>query len=210
MLQGLGNHLLTITVSRLQVIRSSNRSQTWALSYSNVLRQDVQSQLALKPSPSAFAASLKHGSKCTVPSAGTSMERRYGSLRKRQLLCASAKVLRSEQTQIQSYARRSVFLLTDCGASTRCVRGGPGDCWQEQQSPIMKPGTPSRTTERPLPQIPVRPRGYPVRVLLPEHAGGDNRPAFGGVRQWKWSPRPHRALALREAPAKPCPRGASP
>src|SRR6476659_11193940 len=100
-----------MTGSRLQVIRSSNRSQTWALSSSNVLRQDAQSQLALKPSPSAFAASLKHGSTCTVPSAGTSMERRYGSLRKRQLQCASAKVLRSEQTQIQSDTRRSVFFF---------------------------------------------------------------------------------------------------
>src|SRR4029077_1637956 len=106
-------HSLTITASPSRVIRSSNRSQTWALSYSNVLRQDAQSQLALKPSPSAFVASLKHGSKCTVPSAGTSMERRYGSLWKRQLLCASAKVLRSEQTQIQSYTRRSAFFFAD-------------------------------------------------------------------------------------------------
>jgi len=31
---------------------------------------------------------------------------------------------------------------------------------------------------------------YPVRVLRLEHPGGDNRPAFGGLRQWKWSPRP--------------------
>ena len=113
--------MLTITASRLQVIRSSDRSQTWALSSSNVLRQDAQSQLALKPSPSAFAASLKHGSKCTVPSAGTSMERRYGSLRKRQLLCASAKALRSEQTQIQSYTRRSVFFADSLRERSRGI-----------------------------------------------------------------------------------------
>ena len=100
--------MLTITATRLQVIRSSNRSQTWALSSSNVLRQDAQSQLALKPSPSAFAAFLKHGLKCIVLSAGTSMERRYGSLQKPRLQCASAKALRSEQTQI-GYTRRSVF-----------------------------------------------------------------------------------------------------
>ena len=34
----------------------------------------------------------------------------------------------------------------------------------------------SRTTQGPLPQIPVPPREYPVRVLLPEHPGGDNWP----------------------------------
>jgi hypothetical protein len=105
--ENLINHLLTITVSRLQVIRSSNGSQIWALSYSNVLRQDTRSQLGLKPSPSAFAVSLKHGSKYTVPSAGTSMERRYGSIKKLRLQCASAKMLRPGQTQIESYARRS-------------------------------------------------------------------------------------------------------
>ena len=99
----INHYRLTITGTR-----SSNRSQTWALSYSNVLRRDAQSQLALKPSPSAFAAFLKHGSKCIVLSAGTSMERRYGSLQKPRLQCASAKALRSEQTQI-GYTRRSVF-----------------------------------------------------------------------------------------------------
>jgi hypothetical protein len=58
----LGNHLLTIRSSRLHGKKgSSNRRKKWALSYSNVLLQDGQSQLALKPSPSAFAEFVKHG-----------------------------------------------------------------------------------------------------------------------------------------------------
>jgi hypothetical protein len=57
---------------------SSNRRKKRARSYSNVLLQDAQSQLALKPSPSAFAEFVKHGWSYTARSVSASMGRRYG------------------------------------------------------------------------------------------------------------------------------------
>jgi hypothetical protein len=78
-LRALGKQLLTITPSRLLGKRgSSNRRKKWALSYSSVLLQDCQSQLALKPSPSAFAEFVKHGCSYTARSVSASMGRRYG------------------------------------------------------------------------------------------------------------------------------------
>ena len=70
--------------SRLQVNKNKFIEQEeWALSFSNVLRQEAQSRLVLKPNPSAFADFLKHGLTYTARSVGAFTGRRYGLLRKR-------------------------------------------------------------------------------------------------------------------------------
>ena len=53
----------------------------------------------IETQPISFAASVKHGSRSTAPSAGISMEQRYGSLRKLRLPCPSAGALPCEKTR---------------------------------------------------------------------------------------------------------------
>ena len=49
---------------------------------SNVLRQEVPFRQASKPSPSAFAGSLRHGSSFIVPSVGAFIGLKSGLLRR--------------------------------------------------------------------------------------------------------------------------------
>ena len=109
--------------------------------------------------------------------------------------CCDPNKLRSRAMRVVAF-----FLLTDCGASTRCVRGGPGDRWQEQQSPIMKPGTPSQPQNVLYLKF-LTPSGVPVRVLLPEHPGGDNRPDLWWRQAVDMEPAPPSGSGSAE---KPC------
>lgn len=98
--------MLTITASRSRT--SSNRRTTWALSFSSVLRQEAQSRLELKPSPSAFADFLKHGSTYTARSVSASMGRRYGLPRKRRLQWPSARALHAGRRGVKQLTQNCI------------------------------------------------------------------------------------------------------